>query len=31
MGRHGKEKVNTRFSWSAIADAHLAVYSRLLR
>jgi glycosyltransferase involved in cell wall biosynthesis len=30
MGAAGKTKVDQRFSWSAIADAHLAVYSRLV-
>ncbi|MEA2634871.1 MAG: hypothetical protein QOH92_1638 [Chloroflexota bacterium] len=31
MGAAGKKKVEQRFSWPAIADAHLAVYSRLVR
>jgi phosphatidyl-myo-inositol dimannoside synthase len=31
MGLNGKRKVAERFSWPAIADAHLAVYSRLLQ
>ncbi len=31
MGAAGKTKVEQRFSWPAIADAHLAVYSRLVR
>lgn len=31
MGIKGKEKVTRFFSWPAIADAHLAVYSRLLQ
>lgn len=31
MGAAGKTKVDRQFSWPAIADAHLAVYSRLLR
>jgi len=30
MGANGKKKVDTRFSWRAIADAHLEIYSRLL-
>jgi glycosyltransferase involved in cell wall biosynthesis len=30
MGANGKRKVLQRFSWPVIADAHLAVYSRLL-
>lgn len=30
MGTKGKEKVAERFSWAAIADAHLAAYFRLL-
>jgi len=31
MGAAGRAKVDRRFSWPAIADAHLAVYSRLVR
>ena len=31
MGAAGKKKVEQRFSWPAIAGAHLAVYSRLVR
>jgi len=31
MGTNGKRKVDQQFSWAAIADAHLAVYSRLLQ
>jgi glycosyltransferase involved in cell wall biosynthesis len=30
MGAAGKAKADRRFSWPAIADAHLAVYSRLV-
>lgn len=30
MGRRGKAKVAARFSWPAIAAAHLALYSRVL-
>jgi glycosyltransferase involved in cell wall biosynthesis len=30
MGARGKTKVQQRFSWRAIADAHLEIYSRLL-
>jgi glycosyltransferase involved in cell wall biosynthesis len=30
MGAKGKEKVDTRFAWPAIARAHLGIYSRLL-
>jgi len=30
MGRKGKAKVGGRFSWPAIADAHLALYSKVL-
>jgi glycosyltransferase involved in cell wall biosynthesis len=29
MGASGKAKVERQFSWKAIADAHLAIYSRL--
>lgn len=31
MGRRGYEKVQQRFSWRAVADAHLSLYSRLLQ
>jgi glycosyltransferase involved in cell wall biosynthesis len=31
MGVNGKRKVEERFSWQAIANAHLALYSRLLK
>jgi len=31
MGVNGKRKVAERFSWQAIANAHLALYSRLLK
>jgi glycosyltransferase involved in cell wall biosynthesis len=31
MGRRGREKVERRFAWSVVADAHLAIYERLLR
>jgi glycosyltransferase involved in cell wall biosynthesis len=31
MGLNGKRKVDDRFSWQAIANAHLALYSRLLK
>lgn len=31
MGLSGKRKVDERFSWQAIANAHLALYSRLLK
>jgi glycosyltransferase involved in cell wall biosynthesis len=31
MGLRGKRKVEERFSWQAIANAHLALYSRLLK
>jgi glycosyltransferase involved in cell wall biosynthesis len=31
MGLRGKRKVDERFSWQAIANAHLALYSRLLK
>lgn len=30
MGARGRDKVARRFSWPVIADAHLAVYSKLL-
>ena len=30
MGAKGKEKVDARFAWPAIARAHLEIYSRLL-
>jgi starch synthase len=30
MGANGKNKVEQRFSWRAIANAHLEIYSRLL-
>ena len=30
MGCRGKEKVAQKFSWSAIADAHLAIYEGLM-
>jgi glycosyltransferase involved in cell wall biosynthesis len=31
MGLRGKRKVDEQFSWKAIANAHLALYSRLLK
>jgi glycosyltransferase involved in cell wall biosynthesis len=31
MGTEGKRKVDGQFSWRTIADAHLEVYSRLLK
>ena len=30
LGANGKQKVNQRFAWPAIANAHLQIYSRLL-
>jgi len=30
MGSRGKEKVERRFTWESVANAHLDVYERVL-